>query len=201
VPELQPGEKMVSGGGGSPYDAVSISNVTVEGMAVGSLKPFQAGDDWIQSMSISLKNRTNKTIVYVYVLLGFPEAGDGKTVPYAAQRIELGRPPAVDRARRDGLLAYVDPSQKPLSFAPGETLEIHVADYIPQIKAVVERKMYLSTITICRIHLMFCYFQDGMRWTAGNGFGLPDPDHPGRFKYFEGGYFPGNPTQNWPPWY
>jgi hypothetical protein len=200
VPQLGPGEKMVGGGGGSMFDAVAISNVTVAGSPINNLKPFLAPDDWVQTMTISLKNRTNKTVVYVYVLLGFPEAGDGRTEPYAAYRIRLGRIPALDAYTRSGRSFY-DPNRKPLSFGPGQTLEIHVGDYIDRIRQVVEKKMYLTMVTKCVIDLSDAYFEDGMCWNGGSGFGVADPDHVGRFKYFERHYFPGDRTQNWPPWH
>jgi hypothetical protein len=63
-------------------------------------------------------------------------------------------------------LMPLDPAKKPLSLAPGKTLEIRVADYIDQIQALVD------------ISRRFIYFEDGMRWDVG-AYALPLASHPG----------------------
>src|SRR6185312_474079 len=43
------------------------------------ITPFDAGDDWIRNLNISLLNRTNKTIIYMIVRFSFPETAVGRT--------------------------------------------------------------------------------------------------------------------------
>ena len=60
--------------------------------------------------------------------------------------------------------------------------------------------MLLSMVTRMDVHRGTSYFDDGMRWQTGSGFSVPDPAHPGSFKQLDlGRYFPGHPSQNWPP--
>jgi hypothetical protein len=196
--QLAPGEKAVAGCNASILDAITITNVTVAGLALPCRKPFEAGDDWLQKMSIFVRNRTNKTIVYVNVDLGFPEAGNGVTEPYAMYMVLLGQIPDVDAIQIYGhQFAY---TERPLSFGPGQTLDIRVGDYIDAIRAVVEKVMPLNMITKCAITLQTVYFKDGTVWNPGQGFGVPDPKVRLRIDYFKRGYFPGDKRKNWPPW-
>lgn len=69
-------------------DAVAITKVTLGSAEVQCglvlspaeiqpVTPIQAGDDWLQNVTIYLLNRTNKTIVEGQIVLVFPETGDG----------------------------------------------------------------------------------------------------------------------------
>ncbi|MGH9581382.1 MAG: hypothetical protein ACRD4O_00405, partial [Bryobacteraceae bacterium] len=74
-------------------DPVMITNVTVEGESVDcglfvkppavvqSLTPFPAGSDWLQTMTISMINRTNKIIVFGQITLVFLDTGDCRAIP------------------------------------------------------------------------------------------------------------------------
>jgi hypothetical protein len=143
------------------FDAMTISKVTVgdqeiqpgrsvaaEERTAGTL--FLADEDWLKNMSIFIKNRTDKEIVYAEVQLIFPDLGDGTEArPLTAYTFSVGQPPEWSRYVFEGTreelrqldprkpldatrmkLMPLDPTKKPLSLAPGKTLEIRVADYI-----------------------------------------------------------------------
>ncbi len=69
-------------------DGVLISDVSVAGntvecglfikppLVIQPVTPFQAGGDWLQQMTISLVNRTNKTVVFGAITLTFLDTGD-----------------------------------------------------------------------------------------------------------------------------
>ncbi|MGB9458025.1 MAG: hypothetical protein WCB12_18390 [Bryobacteraceae bacterium] len=160
--------------------------------------PFEAGDDWLQNLTLYLLNRTNKTIAFSNIVLAFPETGDGRSPqhPQRVYNLNLGRlPDFVAFSGRTGEPLRQDPSRQSMSFAPGQTLPIHLGDYIDHIKASLDDIPF--TVTKCIIRRSSVVFDDGMRWD-GN-YSLPDPDHPGKWKRVEGDYFPGIPT--WPPNY
>ena len=198
--QLVPPERAVAGGGGSIYDAITVSKVTVGGMPIRSRRRFEAGGDWLKETSIFLTNRTSKTVVYLRLILGFPEAGNGITEGYAEYMAVLGRIPDVDAVGLYGHLLPADVHRAPFCFGPGETLEIHVGDYIDGIRSVVEKRMPLSMLTECAITPETVFFRDGMLWNV-TGFGLPDPENPRQVRYLDEHYFPGDRTQNWPPWH
>ena len=145
--------------------------------------PFQADEDWLKNVSIFIKNRTDKEIVYTEVQLIFPDLGDGSEAwPLTAvYTISVGQRPEWSRYVFDGTreelrrldprkpldatrmkLRSLDPTKKPLSLAPGKTLEIRVADYIDQIQTLVEEHLPFQQITRVNISRRVVYFQDGM---------------------------------------
>ncbi len=191
-------------------DAVMITRITVGatdvqcGLVVGPgqvqpVAPFQAGNDWLQNMTIFLFNRTDKAIVAAHLTLGFPDTGDGRTRGQRVYPMQLGRRPEVDSINaRTGQPIRQGLNLKPLAWEPGQTLVVHVGDYIDEIKGQVENDMPLSAVTKLRIHIGPFFFSDGMRWYLGY-FAVPDPEHPGKFKNLPDAYFPGSQYQNYPP--
>jgi hypothetical protein len=156
--------------------------------------PFQAGDDWLKNMTIVIRNRTDKAIVRAEIVLLFPDTGDGTPGrPVTAYTITLGQRPEIDAFRSNGQKLSRQLDKKPFFFAPGETLVINVADYVDEIRSIVEAKLLFSQITRVVIERTQFFFEDGMRWNNLYGFGVPNPNHPGQFTNMDRStYFPGN---------
>lgn len=204
------GEKLVEVEPQTRDDAVMITAVTVEGSMVPCglvlrpnevqpVAPFRAGNGWLQTMIISLFNRTNRTIVAASLTLGFPETGDGRVQPQHAYHLDVGRVPAVDAFTGNGQPIRIDPNRKPLAWAPGQAFTIHVGDFIEELKAEMEDSLPVATTTKVSIHIGPFFFEDGMRWYGS--FAVPDRGHPGKYKALPDDYFPGNQLLNWPPGY
>jgi hypothetical protein len=162
------------------------------------VSPFQAGDDWLANTVVTLLNRTSKTVVAGQLILVFPETGDGSIQkPLRVYNISLGRLPAsVAFSGSTGKPISQPPAAQPLSFAPGQTLAIHIGDSIAGIVASVAHDMPFPSVTKCIIRRGAFFFDDGMRW-YGTGYSVPDPDNAGKFKPMDRRYFPGIPS--WPP--
>lgn len=191
-------------------DAVAITAVTIGGSPVQcglvtsphdvqAVTPIQADDDWLKNTTIVLLNRTNKMIVFGQIVLAFPETGAGTSEnPQRVFAVTIGRlPPSVAISGSTGKPLSQDPQRASLLFAPGQKLEIHLADYIDQIRASIEAVVPSAVVTKCRIHMGSFVFDDGMRWDGT--YSVPDPQHPGKFNQLDGKYFPGTPK--WPPDY
>ena len=164
--------------------------------------PFQANNDWLKNMSFVLKNRTNKTIDWAQIYVSVPNASEGLTRTLANYPLQLGKIPANDFfTHRDGTLSPHDPGGSPLSFAPGQTLVIKLGDHLDELQAAFELTVPLEQVKLISIEPHYFLFRDGMRWDAAmQGFGIPDPNQPGKFTNMDRGrYFPGDPFQNWPP--
>ena len=206
------GTKMVYLDGQLRSDPVSYIEVTTEGLEIQPgisaavfvnrpAVPFQADEDWLKNMLILLLNRTDKEIVCADIDFMFPDAGDGSpSRPVVEYHLTLGQRPEVDAFNSRGRKIPPNPAKQPLSFSPGQTLTIHVGDYIEEIGSVVEQKLPLSQISKLAVRRRRFYFSDGMIWDDLRSYGIPDPNHPGQFAFKQrGSYFPGHPSENWPP--
>jgi hypothetical protein len=196
-------------------DAVMISNVAVAGKTiecglfikppavVQPFTPFEAGDNWLQQMTISLINRTNKTIVFGTFSFHFPDAGDySSALPGFGTQLESGQVPAIDAydGRTGQPIRPNHPERPPLDWGPEQTIVLHVSDYMPEIEALLAHFLPGSAATKVDVYLDAFYFADGMEWGLGR-YSVPDPDHPGKLKPLPADYFPGRRGRNWPPGY
>jgi hypothetical protein len=203
------GTKMVYIDAQYRVDPVTITEVTVgdqqiqPGLSTGAREvrpgtPFQADEDWLKNMSISLKNRTNKAIDRAEVMLYF--LGASASQPVAAYVITLGQRHESDSFTSRGQRRPPEPNKQPLLCVPGQTLVVRVGDYVDEIQSIVEEKVPFSQVTRVAIQRTRFFFVDGMRWDDLVGFGVPDPNHPGQFTNMDRNtYFPGDVRQNWPP--
>ncbi len=211
----QSGEKLVKAIQATQItDAVLISNVAVAGKTVECglfikpptidqpVTPFQAGPDWLRQMTISLVNRTNKTIVFGDIHLHFLDTGDCRSVPCVGAELTLGQMPAIDAysGRTGRPLRPEHPERPPLDWRPEQTIAVHVSDYMDEIERNLADFMPVTDVTKVNVYRGVFFFADGMRWTLGR-YSVPDPEHPGKFKELPADYFPGRRGNNWPPGY
>ena len=196
------------------HDAVLISNVSVNGktvecglfvkppLVIQPVMPFRASDDWLQQMTISLVNRTNKTIVFADIHLHFLDTGDCRSAPCVGGELRLGQMPAIDayEGRTGRPIKPEDPERPPLDWRPQQTLVVHVSDYMSEIEHVTAYGLPVTAVSKVKVSRGVFFFADGMRWTLG-AYGVPDPEHPGKFKELPADYFPGHRGNNWPPGY
>jgi hypothetical protein len=185
-------------------DAVTISKVTIAdqpiqpGLSSGAREdeagtPFQANEDWLKNMSISLTNRTDEAIVCAQIQLWFPDTGDGGPGrPVTVYTITVGKRPEWSTYFKDGSKLQPDPNKKPLLLAAGQTLTIPIADYIDQIQSSVEENISFSKVTRVNIRRFKFYFVGGMTWDD-TGFSVPDNAHRGKYTKLAPTYFPGHP--------
>lgn len=214
-----PGNKIVDLDAQFKTDPVTYTKVTFQdqeiqpGMSTGgdehevhSGTPFQADENWLKNLSISLLNRTNKKIVRVELDIVFPDTGDGSpSHSVTVYRLWLGQRPEIVSFTRSGRKLPPEPDKQPLSFAPGQTLVLNLANYADGIQTCVEGGcsgigIPFAQVNRIAIHRTQFYFADGMCWNL-SGYGFPVLDHPGQFTYKpRGSYFPGgHPSQDWPP--
>lgn len=194
-------------------DAILISNIAVGGKTVECglfiehdrvqpVTPFQASGDWLQQMTISLVNRTNKTIVYGSVIMHFVDTGDCVSLPCAGTELHFGHMPAIDAydGRTGQPLRLEHPERPPLGWQSEQTYVVHVSDYMDKIERSLSNFMSESAVGKVNIYRSAFYFEDGMRWTPGR-YSVPDPERPGKFNHLPVDYFPGRRGNNWPPGY
>jgi hypothetical protein len=188
------------------WDAVRIMSVTVGAQRIqpglsgarGEVKqgtPFQADEDWLKNMSISLTNRTDKPIICAQIRLWFPDTGDGTPAhPMTSYLITIGQRPESSLYYGNGSKISPDTTKKALLLAPGATLVIPIAQELEAIQSTIEGvgNIPFSQVTRVEIEPAMFYFPDGMRWDAvAGGYYNPDPQHPGKYAKLNDSYFPG----------
>lgn len=213
----QIGERVVSAFNDIEHiqDAVLISNIAVDGttiecglfikppLVIQPVTPFQAGGNWLQRMTISLVNRTNKTIAFGDIHLHFLDTGDCRSAPCVGAELRFGQMPAIDayEGRTGRPIKPEYPERPPLDWKPQQTLVVHVSDYMPEIEQdLAAYGLPVTAVSKVNVYRGVFFFADGMRWTLG-AYGVPDPEHPGKFKELPAEYFPGDRGNNWPPGY
>jgi len=190
-------------------DPVVITKITVGGARVQAgrfvkpssvardpLTPFDAGDDWIQNLSIHLFNRTTKTIVAVDVNLGFLDTGNAAQPP-RGRVLNLGRLPDPASFDRTGRFRAQPPGRLPLDFGPGGTMVVALGDYIDGIRSTLALDMPPAAVAHLRIDVICSYFADGVRF-GGGGYSEPDPQNPGKWRSKDRAYSPGFVDASWP---
>jgi hypothetical protein len=211
----QSGEKLVDAHNDIEQinDAVLISNVAVDGktvecglfirppLVIQPVTPFQAGPDWLSQMTVSLVNRTNKTIVFGGIHLTFLDTGNcSPAQPCVGAELHFGQRPAIDAydGRTGRPTKPEHPGRPPFDWKPEQTIVVRVSDYMPEIEESLTNFMAVSSVSKINLHRDAFYFRDGMIWSLGR-YAVPDPQHRGKFKELPADYFPGRRGNNWPP--
>jgi hypothetical protein len=151
-----------------PSEPLRITGIRVRGTQIESGKEFQAGDEWLRGLAVSVTNVSNKPICFIDVALYFPrEAHDGR------------------RPARDALMFACDPvnSKIPNPLKPGKSMNLVITDgdYVAQ-GALLARNKYPATINRVEIGVYEIVFQGDKdrKWVKGQMM-QQDPDHPGEW--------------------
>jgi hypothetical protein len=137
---------------------------------------FDAPDDWIKDLSISVQNRSGKTILGAGMQLTFTTPAANPAVVYSVQ---LGITPAHEVSTPSGPMV-LPASGTPLSIPPGENVRFTLARDYSAIRSAIEAKESLAQITSVSISYGTFYFDGGLRWQP-NTFSRVDPASPGRY--------------------
>jgi hypothetical protein len=142
-----------------PPDApAKIVKVMLNGTEVKLGVPFQAGDDWFNRLQVVIKNMSEKNIVFAAGQLRFPETGDRSAEHLAIMdRFSIGRRPeharsssVTSRPGAVGLQAHVDGAE--ILVGPGQETAVPIVDPFDHIKAGIEARQPLSSVTITGLH-------------------------------------------------
>ena len=195
-------------------DPVMITNISVGGKpiecglfikppgVIQPVAPFEASGDWLRQMIVSLINRTDETIVFGELNLDFLDTGDCRTQPCVGAQLRFGQRPAIDAydGRTGQPLKPEQPERPPLDWKPGQTIVVHVSDYMSQIEEDLANFISVTGVIKVNVYRGVFYFDNGMEWSLGS-YAVPDPEHHGKFNRLPANYFPGKRGHNWPPGY
>lgn len=134
--------------------AVALIGISVEGKPITPGKAFAAGDDWLKTLTVKLKNVSDKPISSVRINFGRPEAKTGDST--------LGFSLAFG-----SLNTTFDKQSAERIIEPGEEFELSKPEkqYL-QEKAFLLEKTGISVITKVTLDITTIKFQDGETWTS-----------------------------------
>jgi hypothetical protein len=133
-------------------EPVAITNVTVAGKEVEFKKGFDAGDEWFESLAVTVENRSQKPMTHIAIRLLFPRQ-DGSTEPVFADSIWYGE-------------SFIPTARKGSpSIAPGESVEIKRSENIPWGNMLSE--IGYSQVNSVELSVNVVMWADGTKWEGG----------------------------------
>jgi hypothetical protein len=145
------------------------------------ITPFEAGDDWVQQITVYFLNRAQRSLTWVFISFDFLDANGGPNM----SRLYLGLVP--ETAASDPKENWWSPSgappstvptvnppgRLPLLVRPGELLEIRLGDYWDQIGRELSPQLSLETVRRMTVVVQGCYLGPDVMWN-GNHFRVRD---------------------------
>jgi hypothetical protein len=155
-------------------EPVKIAKLKIKGKPIGLGQSFLEEDDWLEGMTISVKNTSGKTITFLSMRLDFPRPESSSQEPVSIYEFEYGRNP---------LFASGSSLPNTPTIAPGESTEFSISD---TIYAALKKLLsdYPASIKKVEIVLNSVAFDDGTEWQGG-GLYRRDPSDPGRLRRVE----------------
>jgi hypothetical protein len=160
-----------------PKSPLGLSGLAVKGVTVTPDVEFSASSlaavggpgDWLQDLTLRLKNISDKQITYISLHLQFVDALDGG-----------GQLILHDKHMGIGLLPRVPgDGQEPLALNPVESVKFVLSPQeIDRIKEkLAGRNLQVADMNKLAIKLGYVLFNDGIQWSEGSLY-KPNPDAP-----------------------
>lgn len=128
------------------FDSFEIEHILVEGKPITIGQAFNASDDWLNDITIRIKNISQQKFAAIQVTLVLPEIKFGPDIPvcYGCAAEQRGK-----------------------LFGPGDEVELRTLrsdKFYSWVKTSVSEKAPLSTITTAQIRETLVILSDGSSW-------------------------------------
>jgi hypothetical protein len=167
-----------------PNAPIAIVRVLYQGKEVKPGVPFEAGDNWLEHVSVVVKNISSSSdIIYVNITGDLPETGEGTTTsPRVLAMNTVGRRPEAAMVSPRTGRRYPQIPGEPITLEPDQELTMSLLgkSYVEDFRSFITAKQPLSTVTQCSISVASVYFADGTKWS--HFYSEPDTTTPGRYK-------------------
>jgi len=149
-------------------EPIKIVRLKTKGKPIELGKKFIEDDEWLQGLTVTVENTSNKLISRIELSLSFPRPeGPSEAIPTYTVPMGYGRDPSDTE---------VGEPQKPVY--PGGSVDVRMLEVnLPFIKADLESLGYPEKITLGEIRVESVTFIDGSMW-AGDEILYPDPMNP-----------------------
>lgn len=150
-------------------EPVSITKLKVKGTHVNFNQKFITDDDWFRNLTVSVKNTSNKTIVFIDLMLTFPAAEGATQERAASDHLIYGPYPPPP-----GESGTPHPDQPPLK--PGDSATLMLTDY-EGTRQFLDQVGKPKSIKEIEIRISEVIFENGTKWIAGQ-LHKRDPNNP-----------------------
>lgn len=154
-------------------EPIVITAVRVHDQSIAFGEKFDADDDWLKKFSLSVKNKSDKLILFASIQLQFPRSADSQG-EMAVEDVFYGnwalkrRPPAQD--------------ERIVGIAPGETVVIAMTEQESfDLQRFLSATGFSQSIERVDIRLDSVIFADDSMWTRG-ATARRDPQNPSTWK-------------------
>jgi hypothetical protein len=130
-------------------NGVEIEDIAVDGKSITVGVPFAAGDDWLKTLTVRLKNISGQRLVSAQITVVLPEMGSGSP---------------------DIVFCYgCAAPEKEKGFMPGEVVELKMpgGGFYDWVRSRIAEKGGVSRINKAEIHHMYVNLPAGPTWFSG----------------------------------
>lgn len=143
-------------------EPLAIRSVKAKGNKVRRNKKFNGGDDWLQGLSLEIKNKSKKVILFASIQLQFPRPSTS-SAPFAVESIEYGNSQVLTRP--------ITAADRITMIAVGQTVEVKLEDErFRALKQGLPEIGYFHGAERVVLRIDAVVFEDGTMWRAGSTF-------------------------------
>ena len=147
--------------------------------------PFDAPDDWLKHITVTMQNNSTRTITTGMLQLAFT---DFVTKPMVVHYVQVGMLPEYQLYTSSGVKVSRPVGETRISVAPGDYFTFSLAKDYEAIRAKLEARGSLSQVTSVTIDYGGLWFDGDYHWNVGN-FRRADPTTPGKYIPTDPGNF------------
>lgn len=148
-------ERTVSHSSYNVKDIIEMTEIKVKGKPITPTKPFIASGNWLNRLTVKVKNTTSKPVAYIDISLSFPETKVGEgTLGWS---ITYGQKPNLGKSL---LSPNIVESQEIVE------LRLNKDDY-KKLQEFVKERISATNINNVYIRIREVIFADGIRWING----------------------------------
>lgn len=154
------------------HEPIKIDKLKVKGKQIELGQNFLEDDDWLNGLTISVKNTSGKTIMFIEMVLEFSRPEDSAQGVPTISRLMYGQYPL-----SPGETAPPN-SESPVK--PGETVDIVLSDY-DSLQEVLRQTNYPPNIKQIEMSVDSVIFDDVTMWSKDKIF-TRDPNNPNKWR-------------------
>ena len=151
-------------------EPIKVLKLKIKNKGVELGKKFAEYDDWLQGLTVTVKNVSDKAIARIEIQLAFPRPGGGSSPETAIYMIGMGYGKESADVSAEEVLKLV---------LPGETVDVKLLEVnVPFIKEDLEKLGYGHPIKRAQKSVRSVTFVDGSEWAGDDDILYPNPNNP-----------------------